>query len=398
MKRFAVLLATLVTLAAGAAFAQEPIEIGVITSLTGRFAEFGEQHRAGFAVALEDVNAAGGVNGRPVELLLEDDTSDLNTALIAAEGLIGRDVPLVLGAYSSSITNPLSQYFASEELPFLVFTSSADNITAPGNEWVFRLNQSASAYAEVLFDIFDAQREAGAELERIALIAGNGNFETSVADAAVRLAEERGYEIVENESYDRGVTDFRPILNRFKSAEPDVVFMVSYAEDSTAIMRQAKEVGLDADVFAGGAAGFALPSFIEGAGDAAEHVVTATAWTEDVAYPGAAELFARLQEQLDGHAPSYHAAQAYAGLITAVDALSRAEDLSPEAVRQALEATDLPDTAYGPIQFVDEGGFTNQNPVAMVAQQVQDGTFVTVFPSEIAPGELIFPTPAWSER
>src|SRR5690606_19673801 len=133
---------------------------------------------------------------------------------------------------------------------------------------------------------------------------------------------------------------------------PDVVFMVSYAADSVALMRQVQEVGLDAKVFAGGAAGFALPGFIEGAGPAAEYVFTATMWTKDVPYPGAQELNARLTEIL-GRTPSYHAAQAYAGVIVAVDALKRAASFSPEDVRAALLATDMPNTVYGPIRFED---------------------------------------------
>ena len=296
-------------------WAQDTLPVGVITSITGRFAEFGEQHQAGFQVALEEINAGGGVGGQQLELVLRDDTSDVNAALSAAESL-AREVPIVLGAYSSSITNPLAQYFARQEFPFLVFTSSEDAITAPGSEYTFRLNQPASAYATVLFDIFDELNSAqDAGLETVALIHGNGPFESSVADAAVRLAEERGFEITERESYDRGVTDFRPILNRFATAAPDVVFMVSYAEDSVGLLRQSSEVGLNPRLFAGGAAGFALPNFIEGAGAAANFVVTATTWTQDAPYEGAQDLYERLTEALGGTNPSYHAAQAYAGLI-----------------------------------------------------------------------------------
>lgn len=396
MKRFAagmglVLMGTL-------AFAQEAIPIGVITSLTGRYAEFGEQHRAGFNVALEELNAAGGINGQPIELVIRDDTSDVNAALSAAETL-AQEVPLVLGAYSSSITNPLAQFFSRQEYPFLVFTSSEDAITMPGSEWTYRLNQPASAYATVLFDIFDQlNAEGDAGISTIALIHGNGPFEASVADAAERLAEERGYELVERESYDRGVTDFRPILNRFAGAAPDVVFMVSYAEDSVGLLRQASEVNLSPQIFAGGAAGFALPNFIEGAGPAAEYVITATTWTQDAPYEGAEDLNTRLREELGGVEPSYHAAQAYAGLLAAADALSRAADLSPEAVREALDTTDIAETAYGSIRFDDYDGFQNQNPLTMLAQQVQEGAFVTVFPEDAAAAEILFPTPAWGER
>src|SRR5690606_16307772 len=104
-------LAVLLITTAGVALAQEPVQIGVITSITGRFAEFGEQHQAGVQIALEDVNAAGGINGAPVEVIWEDDTSEVNAAIAAAERLVNRGVPLVMGAYSSSITNPIAQYF-----------------------------------------------------------------------------------------------------------------------------------------------------------------------------------------------------------------------------------------------------------------------------------------------
>lgn len=383
---------------AGVALAQEPVRIGVITSITGRFAEFGEQHRAGVQIALEDVNAAGGVNGAPVEVAWEDDTSEVNAALAAAERLVNQNVPLVMGAYSSSITNPLAQYFTRQQRPFLVFTSSDDAITRPGSDWVYRINQPSFAYAEILFDVFDhlnAENGAG-YLETIVTVHGNGAFESAVADAVDELAAERGYRVLARQDYDQSGADFRPILNRFKSMNPDVVFMVSYAADSVALARQIQEVGLDAKVFAGGAAGFALPNFIEGSGPAADYVYTATMWTEDVPYPGAKELNDRLAAVL-GRTPSYHAAQAYAGVITAVDVLSRAASFSPADVQAALAETNMPDTVYGSISFQDYAGYRNQARLPAVAQQVQDGRFVTVFVSgqEINP---MLDTPAWAER
>ena len=377
------------------AFAQDTIKIGVITSFTGRFAEFGAQHKAGFQVALEEINAAGGINGKPVELVIEDDTSNQQAALAAAEKLLNEGVPIVMGAYSSSITNPLSQYFTRQEAPFLVFTSSADSITNPGSDWVFRINQPASAYAEVLFDVFDDLGNKS-PLQTIAVVHGNGTFENAVADAAQQLATERGYDIVEMQSYDKGLTDFRPILNRFKAKSPDIIFMVSYSADAVAIMRQVKETGLSAKVFVGAAAGFALPEFLEGAQDAADYVITATAWTKDVNYAGAETLYQELKAAR-GKEPSYHAAQAYAGLLTVADALNRANSLSPEDVRQALAATNL-STTYGPIRFEDFAGFRNQNPVKMVAEQVQNGKFTTIFTQDGEVSDILFPAPSWDQR
>lgn len=395
MKRILVIL---VFLLGGLALAQDTVKIGVITSVTGRFAEFGEQHRAGIQAALEDVNAAGGVNGVPVEIVIEDDTSDVNAALAAAEKLTGEGIPLVLGAYSSSITNPLAQYFTRQQRPFLVFTSSDDAITRPGSPWIFRINQPSYAYADVLFGVFDAiNAEQGAgTIETIVTIHGNGAFETAVADAVDEIAAERGYRVLARQDYDQSGADFRPILNRFSTMSPDVVFMVSYAADSVALMRQIQEVGLEAKVFAGGAAGFALPGFIEGAGPATEYVYTATMWTKDVPYPGAAELNDRLTAIL-GRTPSYHAAQAYAGVIAAVDALERAASDSPADVQAALQSLDMPDTVYGPLHFDDYAGYRNQAPLPAVAQQVQDGKFVTVYVNGAVVNDLL-PTAPWTER
>jgi branched-chain amino acid transport system substrate-binding protein len=400
MKRSA-LIALLATLFAGLALgsAQETVKVGVITSITGRFAEFGEQHRAGLQAALEDINAAGGVNGVPVELIIEDDISEVNSALAAAEKLVNQQVPIVIGAYSSSITNPLAQYFTRQKRPFIVYTSADDAITRPGSEWIFRTNQPSYAYAEVLFDVFDHLNatQADGALHTIALIHGNGAFETAVADAVMLLADERAFQVVERQEYDQSGADFRPILNRFASRNPDIVFMVSYAVDSVALMRQIEEVGLTAKVYAGGAAGFALPGFISGAGPAADYVFTATSWTGDVPYEGAAELNERLTNIL-GRVPSYHAAQGYTGLLTAVDALRRADSFEPADVQAALLATDMQDTPYGPVHFADYEGYRNQAPLPMVAEQVQDGEFVTVFVNGEATNEMLYPAPAWSER
>jgi branched-chain amino acid transport system substrate-binding protein len=113
-------------------------------------------------------------------------------------------------------------------------------------------------------------------------------------------------------------------------------------------------------------------------------------WTKDVRYPGAGTLNERLKHALGGKEPSYHAAQAYAGVITAADILKRARDMNPESIQNALRETNLT-TAYGPIRFTDFRGYKNQNPVKMVAEQIQHAKFITVFPKEAAAGKILPP-------
>lgn len=376
----------------------EPVRIGVITSLTGRFATFGKMQIAGYKVALEEINGKGGVKRRPLELLIEDDASAVPGALSAAERLLSKGVPLVLGTYSSGISKPLASYMDREQRPLLVSGSADDAITKPGSPWVFRAKSVSSTYARSLFDLFDHLRFAypSVPLNGMVILAGTGAFEQSVADAAEAFTKVRNYKLLGREAYDRGLTDFRPILNRFRGQNPDIIFMVSYEEDSVAIMRQAKEVNLNPRLFAGAAAGFAIESFPKGAGDAAEWVFSATSWQKDVKYAGAVDLYERLKAALGGE-PSYHAAETYMALIVAADALNRSRSFSTEDVREALKATDLT-TPVGPVKFLDSAGFKNQNPIPMLVVQIQGGRHVTVFPLAIAAARLRYPTPPWDRR
>ena len=377
------LLLSAFALAASAA-AQGTIKIGAITSVTGRFAEFGKMQVAGFKVGVDEVNRKGGIGGRKIELIIEDNASDVNKGLAAAERLVNAGVPIVLNEYSSSLVKAQAQYLARQRVPNLVITSSGDDITKPGNDYIFRLNQPATEYARVILDIFKANK-----FRSMAIIAGTGAFEKSVADAAGRIAKEYGITILEDQRYDKGLTDFRPVLNRIKAKNPDGLLMVSYAEDSVALMRQAREVGVKPRLFAGGAAGFALPEFVKDAGSAANNVVTATAWIPQLRYAGVQKLNVDLKKALGGNDPSYHAAQAYAGVIVAAEAIRRAGSTDREKVKAALNSLNM-QTAFGPIQFKDFDGFKNQNPLAMVAQQVQGGQFVPVYPKSVVPRAIKF--------
>ncbi|THF69835.1 branched-chain amino acid ABC transporter substrate-binding protein [Deinococcus sp. Arct2-2] len=377
-------LTPLLALPASAQSSTGTIKIGAITSVTGRFAEFGKMQLAGFKVGVAEVNRKGGINGRKIELLIEDNASDVNKGLAAAERLVNAGVPLVINEYSSSLVKAQAQYLARQKVPNLIVTSSGDDITKPGSDYIFRLNQPATEYARVIFNIFRDNK-----FKSVAIIAGTGAFEKSVADAAQDFAKLYNITIVEDQRYDKGLTDFRPVLNRIKAKNPDGILMVSYAEDSVALMRQAREVGVKPRLFAGGAAGFALPDFIKDSGSAGESVITATAWVPQLRYAGVQKLNVDLKTALGGQEPSYHAAQAYAGVIVAAEAIRKAGSTDREKVKAALNALNMT-TAFGPVQFKDYDGFRNQNPLAMVAQQVQGGAFVPIYPKSVVPRPIKF--------
>jgi branched-chain amino acid transport system substrate-binding protein len=373
------------------------LKIGAITTLTGRLAEFGQQQRAGFNVAINELNAKVGANGQKFELLLEDSASDVNKGLAGAEKLVNTGVGVILNEYSSSIVKAQAQYLSRQKVPNIVVSASDESITKPGLDYVYRINPPTDEYAKILFQIF-----TDTNIKTVAILAGNGAFEKSVQASALEQAKLKNIEVVGNQIYDKGLTDFRPILNGFKAKNPDAVFLVGYQEDSVAVMRQAKEVDLNPKLFAGGAAGFALPDFINGAGLASEYVVTATAWVPELKTTGNKNLYTKLVSELGGKIPTYHAAQGYAAVLVAADAIKRAKSATDrEAINKALMSTNLR-TSYAKIKFENFDGYKNQNRVSMVAEQVQKVggrlQFVPIYPRNLFSGKLLFPTPVWDKR
>ncbi|MGM0560554.1 MAG: ABC transporter substrate-binding protein [Pseudomonadota bacterium] len=373
------------------------VEIGVVNSLSGNFATFGERYLTGMEVALEEVNANGGINGEELELVIQDDRSEAQSALAAVEDLENEGVPLIIGSYASSITGPMAQLMTRQEMPLIVLGSADNSITKPGSDWVFRAKHNSTIVAGTYFDYFDYLREEHGEddLQTVAMLYGNAAWPVSLAETGKELAEERGYEIVGDEAYDQGTSDFRPILNNFRAEEPDILYVVAYAEDGVAITRQMREVGLDTKVLAIDTAA-ALPNFVEQVGDSADYVATVVSWSKDVQYPGIEDLTNRLREAA-GSEPSFYEAEGYLALMVAADALRRADSLDRDAVRQALDETDL-ETPVTTVAFDDFDGFKNQNPIRSLMLQIQDGEHVTVFPEDLAAEDPTYPNPSWDDR
>ena len=395
--RFAFAAALTASFIASVSAAQAQVKIGVVNSLSGNFATFGERYRTGLQVALDEINGKGGINGQRLELVVQDDKSEAQSALAAAEALDGQGVPVIIGSYASSITGPMAQFLTRRRVPLIVLGSADDSITRPGSPWVFRAKHNSTIVATAYFNYFDylKKKKPDVPLATIAMLYGNGAWPTSLAKAGKSFAEERGYKVVADQAYDQGVTDFRPILNRFRGAQPDILYIVSYADDGVAITRQLREVGLNGKVIAIDTSA-ALPNFIQQVGDLSEYVATAVSWSKDVQYSGAQDLYERLKARA-GSEPSFYEAEGYLALVLAADALRRAGSTSRDAVREALEKTDL-QTPVTTVKFEDFDGFQNQNPIRSLILQIQNGQHVTVFPAELSPAEVRHPTPPWSER
>jgi branched-chain amino acid transport system substrate-binding protein len=360
--------------------AMAQVKVGVINSLSGNFASFGERYKAGMQVALKEINGSGGINGQKLEILEQDDRSDAQSALAALESLNKDKVALIIGSYASGITGPLSKVATRQNIPLLVLGSADDSITKPGSPWVFRAKHNSTIVANAYFDYFDDLKAKNKKITKVAIMHGNGAWPTSIAKVGEEQAKKRGYEVIGVQAYDQGTTDFRPILNKFRSAEPDILLTSSYADDGIAIARQIKEVGLNPSVVAIDTAS-SVSSFIKQVGKASENIVSAVSWSPDVKYAGAHELYKNLKAAINGE-PSFYEAEGYLTLTIAADALRRAKSVNREEVREALQKTDLK-TPVTNVKFENYDGFQGQNPIKSLIIQIQDGEHVTVYPGNL---------------
>jgi branched-chain amino acid transport system substrate-binding protein len=374
-------------------YAAEPLKLSIPLPLTGSQAKFGEMQKKSYEIAAEEINAIGGIKGRKVILDFEDSTGKPEIARAIVEKLIDvRKQPIIVGEYTSACAKAVAAVAEERKTPYLVVSSAADEITQQKYKYVFRLNQVNAHYSDGLISFF----KDVVQPRTIAIIYESSDFGSSGAKDMVKNAEKTGIKVLVNEKYEKGAIDFKPILSKVKAANPDAIFMVSYVMDAALLMRQIKELRIDAKIFAGGAAGFDIPEFVDNAKDAAEYVITATLWTPQLKFKGSKEYANKFKAKY-GEFPSYHGAAAYSALYIVKDALERARSFSTADIQAALKATNM-ETAFGHIRFEDKEGYQNQNFATTYVRQVIRGEHQTVWPAAYANQKYIYPIPKWRDR
>jgi branched-chain amino acid transport system substrate-binding protein len=379
-------LALAATLMVPVTWAEEALKVGIILPISGEKAKFGEIEKKSFEMALEEINAKGGVNGKKLEFIYEDDTGRPDVARSAAEKLITKDKVIMLGGgYGSSETFAIAGVAQQSQVPFLVNTGSDNKITESGWNYIFRLNPPVSDYPKGLESFLtDVVKPKTA-----AILFENTNFGSSGSKEFKQTCERLGINVLLTEGYESGGVDFKPLLVKVKQAKPDLVYMISYIMDASLLMNQSKELRIMPMLFVGGAAGFTLPEFQKNAGKASEAIFSATLWYQTLPYPGAKEYYDNFVKKFKTDT-EYHGAEAYAAAYVIADTLKRTTSLAAKDVREALAATDMM-TAFGPVKFIAYDKMTNQNKLPTYLVQWIDGKLELVWPKEVASKPFIYP-------
>jgi branched-chain amino acid transport system substrate-binding protein len=205
-----------------------------------------------------------------------------------------------------------------------------------------------------------------------------------------------GHDLVFEHFYKEDTTDFRPVLKQLKGKNPDVIYMASYLKDAVSIMRQCKELEVNPLLFMGLGGGFTMPEFGKLAGDATNYLFSLSLWSLSVPYTGAREYYEKYVKQYSTP-PDYHGAESYAAMQVIADALSRAQSMSHQGVREALASTHMR-TIMGQVKFDSYGGKTQQNRLPSYLVQWIAGKLETVWPPSAASHNYVYPWPKWNEQ
>jgi branched-chain amino acid transport system substrate-binding protein len=364
--------------------------IGVITSLTGTQAAFGQAHKHGYTIAVNELNAKGGIMGKPIEILFYDDQSKPDQAVQGVAKLVDQDhVPIILGSYASETTRAIVPRVTQKQIPLIIPTATADNVMETGSPWIFRICAGANSYAAAMVDFL---KNNGAP-KTMAIVYENTNFGQANSKSMKEAAPKAGITVVDEEAYQAASPDYKALLQRVVAANAEVVYFASYLLDATALMRQSEQVGLNPKFIAAAGSGFSAAEFPteKGAGKYAEYTYSVSQWLPQAKWAGSRE-FDEAYMKLAGVHAAYHGMQAHAALSVAAAAINNAKSDQPKAIADAIRKLHI-DTPFGPIAFDEKG----QNAHPVLITQVQGGEYRLVWPPDVAETKPV-PTPAWADR
>lgn len=327
--------------AGGSGAGADTIKIGAIVSLTGTYAGLGEPERKTLEMEVKRINDAGGINGKQVEVIIEDDATDEAKAVAAASKLIDQDrVVAIIGATGTGQTMAVRGDVDKAGIP-QVSMAGGSAITVNFDPLVFQ-----TPWSNKLVIPYELAYMSGKGIKKLAVASDTGGFGKdglAVLEASVGAA---GVQIVENQTFNAGDTDFSAQLTKIKGSGADAMLVITSGKEAAALVQQAKQLGLAMPVY--GTHGNARMEFITGAGDAAEGFIFPAGkillpesyGTDTEAYKVAAEFVARYSAANAGEKPSTFAGHAYDAINLIAEAAKRVQgDLTPAALRDELEKT-----------------------------------------------------------
>lgn len=381
----------------GSVKAQDTIRIGAMAPLSGgAYSVVGEDMRRGFAMAVDEVNGKGGINGKKVEMILGDDQANPTVGVGLAQRLLVRDkVAAIVGIYSSTVAMAVAQAVAQYKKPLFIVGASAPIVEdAVGKEpWYFHFYPYSYYIAESVSEFLKGLQPRPST---VAIAYENGVYGTSGVKLLKEALDNGGFKVVAEESFKSGSPSVLPLLSRLKAANPDILVTQAYAADNILIVKQSREVNFAPKLMV-------MPEifsqeFYPAVGKSGDGVLGYTTWIPESGYPASVswmeEFKRKFPERPD---PQDWAPMSYTAMMLILDAIKSA-GTEPDALIKSLAAAET-DSPFGKLKFVNSRNGVHQLLTKLSIVQYQNGKKAIVYPAELAgTSKVQYPVPAWKDR
>ncbi len=352
-------------------FSAETVKIGLMGPMTGPWASEGQEMKQVLDLLAEDINSAGGLNGKKVEVISEDDSGDPRQASLAATRLTTKGVVAVIGTYGSSITEATQNIYDESEIIQVANGSTAIRLTEKGLDYFFRTCPRDDEQGRVAANTI---KKLGHK--KVAILHDNTSYAKGLAsETQGLLIEMEGVEVVFFEAITPGERDYNAILTKVKATSPDAIFFTGYYPEAGLLLRQKTEMGWDVPFMGGDATNH--PDLVKIAGNAAAkgfYFVSAPL-PKDLDTPEARDFVEKFQKAY-GHAPnSIYAVLAGDGFRVVTEAIKQTDSTDTQKIADYLhkEMEGFPGLT-GKISFNDKGDRVGE--VYRVYQVNENGEFI----------------------
>jgi branched-chain amino acid transport system substrate-binding protein len=347
--------------------AADTIKIGFLGALTGDVAMFGKPTLEGMKMAADDINAAGGILGKKIEIVEADNRGDKQEGASVTQKLISRDnVIAIVGDPTTGITKVAAPI--AQKAGVLLISAGA---TGPGvvenGDFIFRNTLLDSVAIPACIDFFANDLK----YKKVAIITSDNNdYSVGFSQTFRDAAKGKGITIVADEKVKDGDKDFSGQVTNIKAKKPDVIFFSGYYTEGALIMKEARKQGVKANMFGGD--GLFSPEFIKLGGSAVEGSMSALGFAPEQASPETAKFIEAFSKKFAGQVPGLFDAQGYDGVMMIADAIKRANSADPKVFKDAMASTKNFQGVSGTIT-IRPGREPIKTPLCLLA--VKDGKF-----------------------
>ena len=383
---------------AAAVHAQD-IVLGASVQLTGPDANTGRYYKDAYQLAIDKINAAGGVKfggaSHKLALKLYDNQSDINLSVRQYTQLVTQDkVNLLLGPFASAFVIADSAIAEKYKVPMVQGGGASDQIYARKFKYIFGTLPAASNYYGSTIELL---KQVQPKPQTVALLHADDAFDMSVAKGTRELLQKAGLKLVMDERYHINSTDFSSLLSQVKSANPDVVLVAGLETDILNFVRQSKSLNVSPKMYSM-TVGVPSADFRKALGKDSEYAFGMTAWLPSAdnkdKWFGDGEQFAQAWKAKFGYDPDYHAGSGVATVEALTLAMEAAGSADPQKVRDALAKVKF-DSEYGMVAFHENGQIFD---IPQTVIQIQNDKVVPIFSGKGLLAKPVYPVPAWNAR